>query len=284
MASRMGLLVVVIGLLMQTVTPGAWAGRPEDAAAALARGNTLLGQAAWQEAESAFAEASRLDPANATYRGELDVLRRVMKLRAEHAGTADPAQWDRTAAALRAYYYSKGIFGEALVLDREAHQRAGSPASAAFLAETLLELNRDMEAASLLAEQPAGKLSPSARMLHGIALARTGDVARARKIAAEVPLPFAATPSLLLVRARLLACIDEPAGAVDLLRKAFEGTAPSLLGPTRDRVKACSDFALLAANGAFTQVMTTASKMSESSCSKGSSCGACPSRTSCSSH
>jgi tetratricopeptide (TPR) repeat protein len=281
MASRTAFLAVLLGLLIQAAIPSAWAGRPEEAAQALARGNTMLAQNAWQQAEAAFAEAARLDPANAAYRGELDVLHRVMKLRGELAGTTSAAQWDRTAAALRAYYYSKGIFGEALTLDREAHQRAGTPASAALLAETLLELNHDTEAASIFAQQPAAKLTPSARMLHGIALARTGDIATAKQIVSDVPLPFAATPNLLLIRARLLAGTGDHAGAVTLLKQAFEATTPSLLAQTRDRVQSCSDFSAMGTNSAFTQVMATASKMSESSCSKGPSCGACPSRTAC---
>jgi hypothetical protein len=281
MASRTAFAAVLLGLLIQTSVPVAWAGRPEEAAQALARGNTMLAQSAWQQAQDAFGEAVRLDPANAAYRGELDVLHRVMKLRGELAGTTDATQWGRTAAALRAYYYSKGIFGEALALDREAHQKAGTPASAALLAETLLELNHNTEAASLLAQQPVAKLTPSARMLHGIALARTGDVAKAKQIVSDVPLPFAATPNLLLIRARLLAGTGDHTGSVALLKQAFEATTPSLLAQTRDRVKACADFAALGANSGFTQVMATASKMSESSCSKGPSCGACPSRTSC---
>ena len=281
MASRTAFLVVLLALLIQTAIPAAWGGRPEEAAQALARGNNMLVQGAWQPAQDAFAEAARLDPANATYRGELDVLGRVMKLRTDLGGTTDAAQWDRTAAALRAYYYSKGIFGEALALDQQAHRRADSPASATLLAETLLELDRNTEASSLLAQQPVAKLTPSARMLHGIALARTGDAEKAKQIAAEVPLPFAATPNLMLIRARLLAGTRDDAGAVALLKKAFEATTPSLLAQTRERVRTCADFAALGSNSTFTQVMDTASKMSESSCSKGPSCGACPSRSSC---
>ncbi len=281
MASRKAFLVVLLGLLIQTAVPVSWAGQPEDAAQALARGNAMLAQGAWQPAQDAFAEAARLDPANAAYRGELDVLRRVMKLRTDLGGTANATQWDRTAAALRAYYYSKGIFGEALALDQQAHQRAGSPASAALLAETLLELNRNTEAASLLAQQPVAKLTPSARMFHGIALARTGEATKAKQVVSDVPLPFAATPNLMLIRARLLAATGDDAGAVALLKQAFEATTPSLLAQTRERVRTCSDFAALGSNSAFTQVMDTASKMSESSCSKGPSCGACPSRASC---
>ena len=280
MASRKAFLAVLLGLLIQTAVPASWAGQPEDAARALARGNAMLAQGAWQPAQDAFAEAARLDPANAAYRGELDVLRRVMKLRTDLGGTADATQWDRTAAALRAYYYSKGIFGEALALDQQAHQRAGSPASAALLAETLLELNRNIEAASLLAQQPVALLT-LARMLHGIALARTGEVAKAKQVVSDVPLPFAATPNLILIRARLLAATGDDAGAVALLKQAFEATTPSLLPQTSERVKTCSDFTALGSNSAFTQVMDTASKMSESSCSKGPSCGACPSRATC---
>ena len=281
MALRSAFFGVFVGLLMLATAPAARGGQPEGAAQALARGNAMLTQGAWQSAEDAFAEAARLDPADAAYRGELDVLRRVVKLRTDLGATTDAAQWDRTAAALRAYYYSKGILGEALTLDEETHRRAGSPASAALLAETLLEMDRNGEAVALLAQQSPGALSSSARMLHGIALARTGEAARAGQIAAEVPLPFAATPSLLLIRARLLAGTGDDAGAVSMLKQAFEKTTPSLLAQTRDRVKRCSDFAALGSNSAFMQVMDTASKMSESSCSKGPSCGACPSRSSC---
>ncbi len=279
MASRAAHLLL-LSLLLASVSTAAPAGGPA-AEQAFARGTALLGQADFAGAEAAYAEASRLDPANATYRGELDVLRRVVKLRADLAAATQETQWVRTAASLRAYYYSKGIAGEALPIDEEAHRRANSPATAAQLAETLLELGRDAQAAAVLAKQPAEALSPSARMLQGIALARTGEVAEARRIASTVQLPFAPTPNLMITRARLTAAAGDHAAAVALLKQAFEATPPSLLAQTRDRVRDCPDFAVLAANQGFGEALSAASKAAESSCSKGTSCGACPSRTSC---
>lgn len=281
MISRIGTVVILVMLALASFAPATSAGPAEDAARAAERGNALLEQGAWEGAAEAFAEAARLDPSDVAWRGELDILRRVMTLRADLADAPDAAKWERTAAALRSYYYGKRILPEALSLDEEAWRRSESPETAARLAETLLEMNRDVEAASLLASQPAAALDPGARMLHGIALARTGDTAGAGRIARDVPVPAVAPPELLVTRARLLAGIGDRVGALQSLERAFAAAPSSLVEPTRKRVLACGDFAGLTATPEFTKLLTTATGKAASSCSMGPSCGACPSRTSC---
>ncbi len=281
MMSRIASLVILLGLLSAATAGLAAAGPAEDAAAAFDRGTALLDQGSFDTALEAYAEASRLDPANDTYRSEEAILRRVIALRGELAGGADAAKWDRVAPGLRAYYYSKGLHAEALELDRAYHERVGSAGTAGMLAESLLQLDRDAEAVEVLSAQQDEKLNDVARMLLGVALARSGDVARAQQIAADVKVPAEAMPAIHVLRARLLAGVGAEDAALGELRQAFEATPPTLLAGVKENVQAQRDFSTMAAGAGFAEVLRTESKVTQSSCSGGSSCGACPSRTSC---
>jgi hypothetical protein len=114
-----------------------------------------------------------------------------------------------------------------------------------------------------------------------VALARSGDVAQAQQIAASVRVPDNAMPAIQVLRARLLAGIGATDGALDALRRAFEATPPNMLADVKSNVREQRDFTVLAASAGFTQVLATESKVKQSSCSGGTSCGACPSRGSC---
>ena len=280
MMSRIASLVILFGLLL-TAAGSVAAGPAEDAAAAFDRGTAQLQESSFDAALSSYAEAARLDPKNDLYRSEESILRRVIKLRGELTPNDDAAKWERVAPGLRAYYYSKAMYADALALDRQYHDQVGSAGTAGMLAESLLQLDQDAEAAAVLSARPDAELNHVTRMLLGIALARSGDVAQAQQVAASVQVPADAMPAIQVLHARLLAGIGAQEGALAALRQAFEATPPNMLASVKENVKGQRDFSALAADAGFSRVMETQSKVKQSSCSGGSSCGACPSRTSC---
>ena len=82
-----------------------------------------------------------------------------------------------------------------------------------------------------------------------------------------------------------MACLQAQLGREDdaakLLTRCFESTPPSLLEATKDRARKREDLAGLATSSEHEGVWLTASKVKESSCSSGASCGACPSAKTC---
>lgn len=274
------LLSAVAAAALMIATPAL---ADDSASQAFQDGQALLRQARFEEALATYERAAQLDAARTEYRDAAAVLRRVVQLRGQLAAEQDRALWERIARSLRGYYAMERIPDASLALDREFHQRFDTAESAELLAETLLEVGQAAEARNLLAARTDLDSRTSALVLLGIANARTGDGAAARKIAQNATLPASAGPEDRLRVARLQALAGDRSQALAMLASAFESTPPSRLEETRARVQACPDFAGLNGTGDFTKALQTASKVPESGCSTGKSCGACPNRTSCSS-
>jgi len=277
--TRLGIsiLSVAIGAASFLASPAV----ADDAAQAFQEGASLLQQARFEEALASYDRAAQLDAARQEYRNAAAILRRVLQLREQLASEQDPATWERIARSLRGYYQAERIHTASLALDRQFHERLNTAETAAMLAETQLELGQADEARAVLAGRQDLDTQPAARMLLGIALARIGESEAAQAIARGVPLPSDAGPDDRIRAARLQALAGDRAQAFALLSAAFESTPPSRLEDAKTRVKACPDFAALAGQGDFTKALATTSKISESGCSTGASCGACPSRTTC---
>ena len=260
----------------------AW-GDDSVAADHYARGSKLLASADFEEALAAFEQAAKAGPENIDYRNEYALLRRILKLRQGLEAEDDPIRRQQTSSALRAYYYRYALRDEAVALDRDNHRRLNSPASAALLAESLLQVGQNAEAANLLAARNPDDLSLLGHLLHGIALARQNQLEPARAIARSVTLPGDASADLLFHMARLRALTEDYTRSLALLTRTLEAVPGSRSAEVRARIKACSDFSELSGETRFTKMLATQSQQAESSCSSGKSCGACPSRSSCSS-
>ncbi len=252
-----------------------------EAAQAFERGEALLKQSQLEQAREAFERAVALDNAKQEYREAAAILRRVIQIREHLERENNQDRWVRMARSLRSYYLDKGALDEALKVDRELHRRLGTLESAAFLAQTHLELGQDQAARALLEQHEQLATLPEAQLLLGIAHARTGQHDEATRLAGQVELPQTATPDQRVLAARLHALLGDAPRALAMLTAAFEATPPSRLAAAKAAVKACPDFGQLDGEPSFARVLTTDSKVSESSCSSGSSCGACPSRSSC---
>ena len=255
----------------------------EDAAKLLTDGKVLLAKADFDGALRAYEAAMQADPKNDEYRQECSVLRRIMKIRGKLDEQKDAEKWEATARSLRAFYYDNDIYGDALVLDQQVHAKLSTAESAAMLAETQLELGKNAEAAALLGGLNDNKMTPQARVLLGIAWARQKKLDEAREAAGKLPKPDEAGPGLLFDMARLASLTGDQKKAAELLTQCFEATPPSRLEGFNAYAKQCKDLAGLVGTDAFAKVLKIESKVPESKCSGGTSCGKCPMRGGCSS-
>ncbi len=253
-----------------------------DGAARFAEGKALLVKGEFEGALRAYAAAAEADPKNEQYRQEHALLRRVIKMRREAPDEKNSERLEALALAVRTYYYSNGLIQQALGLDEHVHGRLKTVDSAARLAETQLELDMNAEASALMGSVKEAEATDKTRILLGIALARQGKMDDAKEVARKCPKPDDLGPGLLFDLARLHALVGNRDRATGLLIRCFESTPPSRLEALRDQAKRCKDLGVLATSVAeFDAVMKTQSKVKESACSTGASCGKCPSRSSC---
>ena len=253
--------------------------RAESAPDAFARGKSLLAKGDFDSALAAFAAAARGDLDNDSYRQQYGLVRRIVDLRKRLDGEKDPERWEYTARALHAFYLDQGLHGQAVGIGRKIHEKVNTAASALMLAETELAMNNNAEAEKMLAAlDKDGKSTPSTRALWGVALARLGKTADAKKLAQGLALPDDAGPQTTYAYARLQAVAGSADAAMVSLQKCFESLPASRLENFKEHARLCPDFATIASTAGFAKVMETESQVAESKCSGGSGCAGCPMR------
>jgi|GEM_PF-515317 len=248
---------------------------------ALAQGQSLLQAGDFEGAMKAFMTAARENPGNQNYVNQVRVLRRVMALRRFIAEGEVSTQWRKIALSLHSYYLGNKIYGEALALDRGVHAKVNDAKSASMLAETLLETGRNQEAVKVIRELGREKLSLQNRIQLGIALGRLGKAEEAGKIAAMCALPAEASVGLMLDFARMKVLVGDTAGGAEKLVLCLQKTPPSQHALLMGYLKGCADLVALHETPAWAEVLSTKSKIAESGCSGGSSCGSCPNSGGC---
>lgn len=269
------LALIALGTAPAGAAPG------DEAAGHYRDGMEVLTRGDFDGAIQALLRAAQADPRNQEYRQELALVHRIRQIRGLMESEKDLQAWARHARSVRAFYYEYEIYGEALALDRQRHQRIGTVATAVSLAESQLELDRNAEAAELLGKIADEKATPRALTLRGIAVARLGKLEEARALARRCPAPEGKDRALIFHMACLRALTDDLPGAADLLTLCFESIPPSQLEAAKAYAKGRRDLAALTASPDYAKVWLTASKIAESSCSGGTSCGSCPSKGSC---
>jgi hypothetical protein len=271
-----------IAALLLTL-PTSWADTREDQAAELfERGLSVLAEGELAKATDLFLQASKADPDSKSYREHAALLRRVQQVRLVLEREQDAGKWEQAARSLRAFYYDFGVYGEALALDRERHEKQGSPELALDLAESQLEMGLAAQAEKLLGSLAESQRHARRDLLLGIALARQGREQEAARCAERAQIAKEeANAQLLLERACLDSLLGEPTRAAVYLVRSFELTPPSRLDKRKAYAKGRADLAALWESPAAEMVWKTESKVAESSCSSGSSCGKCPKRSAC---
>jgi tetratricopeptide (TPR) repeat protein len=245
-------------------------------------GQAMLTQGDFEGALRAFKAAGRMDSQNEQYVQQFAMLRQVITMRADLEKQTDAEQWMKTAQALRTYYHDHMIYGEALALDQSLHQKSPSANTAVRVAETMLAMGNAGEAEAILLKQSATETTPRLNAMLALALARQGKIAEAATWVKKAPVTNDATAPFLYDLARACALIGDGEAACSALTKSFETTPPSRLEAAKAKAKTCPDLAGIANGEGFATAMTAASKVKESGCSGGTSCGKCPSRAGCS--
>jgi len=255
--------------------------RAETAAEAFAAGQALLAKADIDGALKAFTRAAQADRTNQEYMQNYAQLRQVVMLRKQLGTEQDAARWEYAARALHAFYVAHALHGETLALDRQIHARLNNASSAVMLAETQLSLGKDAEAVQTLSSIPAAEQTADTQSLRALALARQGNVADAKRLAADMQVGDNAGPGLLYRLARFNAAVGEDQQAVGYLTRCFESVSPSRIDSFKQHARQTPEFVSLSSSPAFATALKTESKVAESKCSGGSRCSSCPMRGQC---
>ena len=259
----------------------AWAEPAEDAARVFADGKALVSAVKFDEALQAFATAVKADANNQEYRQTHAMLRQVIRMREEIEKTQAPDEWMSMARALRTFYHDHGVYSESLPLDRKIHQQHLATDSAAMLAETLLALDENSEAAEMLGNLDKKETTPRTDVLLGLSLARQGRIEEAKAVASKASVKDDAGPRVFYELGCLRALTGDPKASLEALTRSFELTPPGRLDACKAEAKECKDLAALASTADFAKAIETQSKVKESSCSSGAGCGKCPKRAKC---
>ena len=255
----------------------------QQAEQAYAAGNEQLAQGDLRAALQSYARAVQADRSNQQYAQQFLLVRQVLMLHQALESETDVQRWKQSAQALRTFYASRGMHKQALSVDEAVFARDKSANSAIQLAETRLALNDYSAAAEALSGLEPDRVTPGARALLAIALARQGKQDEARQVGGQVTVSDDAGPGTLYLVARMHGAVGDDTASVQLLQRCFEAVPPSRLDDLKTHARTCPDFASMSASSAFATALQTASKIAESACSGGSSCASCPMRSQCAS-
>jgi hypothetical protein len=280
MTLRKYLLVLIVASFALLPAFGAGEGAAQ-APKLFAEGKALLASGDFSGAFKAFAAAAKTDPSKPEYKNHAQMVKRAVSLREMvDQGEVSP-KWNKMALSLHFYYHKNKVFSEALSLDKFVHSKANSADSAAMLADTYLRLNKNGDCIALLRgidekNKEAGNQIPLA-----IALARTGKGDEACSVAAAFPVADNADVGILLDYARMYALTSQHKACAATMTKCLEISPVTQQKMIWSMVKECGDFKIYKDCPDFAKVMKTKSKVAESDCSGGSSCGSCPKRSGC---
>ena len=270
MRTRSFLTLIAVSVLCCTAAQA----ENEAAAREFAAGQALLVKADLPGALTAFKSAVKADPENNEYFQNYSLLQRVLKLRTALGEEQDADTWQQMARALYGFYWQYKLYGEALPLARGLHEKAGTGESAGVLANTLLALEKNEEAAALLAALDSSKTTPHTLALQGLALARLGKLDDAKAAAAKLEIPKDCGADLCYDAARLYALLGDSEKAIRLLTCAFESTPADQLDTAKADAKTSKDLGKLSSTPEFAKALESKSKLA--GCGSKAACGKCP--------
>jgi len=276
---------LIVAAVSVALSAGAWSwaqsanGAKADELAT--QGDAALAAGDLVKAQQLFARAAQSDADKVEYQQRAMLIGQINTLRGRLAKQSDAAAWEKMARSLHAFYADFQVKGALVELDRQFHERLSTTETAMMLGRALLAADQNDEALKLLSGWPAEKQDAHTRVLWALAAARAEDGEVAGDVLAKVTLPETPDATLVFDLARARARTGEADEALKLLGKAMSLTPPSRQDRVRGEARACGDFAALVEQAPFAAALQTESKVAESSCSSGPSCGGCPSRTGC---
>lgn len=237
----------------------------------------------YKAALMAYAKAARANPTETYYRSQFALLRSVGKMQAAMGTEPVAEKWQGYAEAVRNYLYGKGFYQAALTVDTAGYEKFNDVSHGSKKLETLLMLNKNDEAATLAQGLEATETSTRLATLKPVALARAGQVTQAVAAVEKLTINADKDPYALFDLARISQAAGKQDEAYSYLKLFLEHTVPSEMATSRNMINLCEDFSALHDQEAYVTVLATESKVEQSDCSGGSSCGSCSLKGKCSS-
>ena len=268
-------------LVAAVATVSAFPGNPEQARQLFEKGQALLAECDLAGALQAYESAAQADPEDLNYQVGAAILGRVIKIREMLPQLADTPKWAPALKAVYSYCLDNRAYAEALNQANTFHAKQADSESAAMVANVRLETGDNALAVEVIEALPIDKRANDSWVLLGIAQARLDRAAEAKAALQAIQPTEKPDASLLFDQARINSLLGDQAAAGECLTLAFENTPPSRLDAAKAKAQANADLVKLRDQAAFAKVMETESKIPESKCSGGASCGSCPSKGTC---
>jgi hypothetical protein len=230
-----------------------------------------------------YAAAAKENPQATYYRDQYAVLQRVIKIKKLMAEETNLEKWKSYAQAVRSYYYGKGYYSEALEVDQAAAGKFDTADFAANYLETLLLTGKNDEAAKFVESKKITEKTLRYQTLEAVLQARTGKLESALNTAKTVQIAPKTNSQSCFDLARVYWAAGDKEKSFSNLTTFMEHTAPSEQPVAQILIQKSSEFAPLQGTEELKKVLSTPSKITQSGCTGGSSCGSCSLKDKCAS-
>ena len=219
--------VAVLLTVLSLGVASAWAGSEADTA--FLQGQKLLAGGDLRAALKQYVAAVKLDRDNQAVPAAVHA-GAPSGCAAGRVGERDrSAEWEQSAVALRSFFSTQGLHAQALPLDRAMLERSKTADNAMQLAETLLALEQNEEAAEVLTSsdrQQATTCQPGAA---GRRLGTTGQAGRSQGDCQQLQARSPGRSGTLYMMARMHAAVGNVDQALAALARCYEAVPPSRL-------------------------------------------------------
>jgi hypothetical protein len=230
-----------------------------------------------------YATAAKANPQVPYYRDQYAILRRVIKLKQLLAEETNAEKWKSYSVAVRAYYYSKGYYSESQELDLATAKKFETAEFAVNVLETLLMTDQNEEAVKFLETQKFTEKPVRYQTLEAVLLARTEKTEEALNAVKTIQLVPKTNAMSYFDLARVYWAAGDKEKAFSSLTVLMEHTAPSEQPVVQILIQRSREFAPLQGTEEMKTILATKSKVSQSGCTGGSSCGSCSLKDKCAS-
>ena len=239
------------------------------AAAAPSEALKLMKEGRFQEALPLFEKEIRESPANIQLKQRYSELKKNLRREELFREESNPELLAKLGRQLKSFYYSLGLFEKAEAVERKIHEVSPTTENAANLGATLLNLNKNREAAELFSKTDLSDAKSFPLLCAALAYARSGDARKASELAARCRMESLSANELLLFARTAAACgnCEKASGAV---AKILENTPPSRRKGLKDFVQE-EDFSRIRDSKEFRSALETPSRVKDS-------CAGCPNR------
>ncbi len=238
-----------------------------------------------------YAKVAKSNTSQPYYKEQYSILRRVIKMNQAIEATISQELNEASTKALtgyfagvRGYYYSRGYYGLAVALDKQAADKLGGADNQLAYLESLVAAGENAQAGEYLAGGAvSGADNTHLAVLKALVSTRGGQAFTDWPAAEQWQQELTSDPLAQVY----IACLYKSAGKQEQsfasLVQALEQTPPTQMAVTKNLIAAAAEFSDSADNKDYLAALSTQSKVYQSGCTGGSSCNSCSLKDSCSS-